>query len=263
MRHCPHLLRAKVEIAMVGIERRRRGEMNQLEVMPGLLITNQLCAVLKDQGTLVICDLHIGYESVLECEGLHLPRIQTETMRESLLDIIDRYSPDSFLILGDLKHEFSRNLTQEWSEARRILGTLQDHGEVLIVRGNHDNYLANIATRLGIRLVEEYGASGIFFAHGHLPNKNRPLVMGHEHPSVRLFDSVGAYVKLPCFVHFEREQVLVMPAFSPLAAGTDITSGAQAMSPVLYDADLSLAKLYGCSEIGILSLGEAGKLRRP
>jgi putative SbcD/Mre11-related phosphoesterase len=236
--------------------------MNQLEVMPGLLITNQLCAVLKDEGTVVVSDLHVGYESVLEDSGLHLPRIQTETMRDSLLDIIDRFSPERFLILGDLKHEFSRNLAQEWSEARRILGTLQDHGDVIIVRGNHDNYLATIASKLGVRLVEEHVAVGFHFVHGHLPNSNRPLVMGHEHPSVRLFDSVGAYVKLPCFVHLEEERILVMPAFSPLAPGTDITSGAQTFSPILEKADMERAKVFGCSEIGVLSLGEAGKLSR-
>jgi len=236
--------------------------MNQLEVMPGLLITNQLCALLKDQGTVVVSDLHVGYESVMEDSGLHLPRMQTEAMRDSLMDIIDRFSPERFLILGDLKHEFSRNLAQEWSEARRILGTLQDHGEVIIVRGNHDNYLATIASKLGVRLVEEHVASGIHFAHGHLPNEDRPLVMGHEHPSVRLFDSVGAFIKLPCFVHFERERVLVMPAFSPLAAGTDMTSGAETFSPILAGADLGQAKVFGCSEIGVLSLGEAGRLSR-
>jgi putative SbcD/Mre11-related phosphoesterase len=236
--------------------------MNQLEVMPGLLITNQLCAIIKDEGTVVVSDLHVGYESVLEDSGLHLPRIQTEAMRDSLLDIIDRFSPERFLLLGDLKHEFSRNLAQEWSEARRILGTLQDHGEVIIVRGNHDNYLAAIASKLGVRMVEEHVAAGIYFAHGHLPNHNRPLVMGHEHPSVRLFDSVGAYVKLPCFVHFELERILIMPAFSPLAAGTDITSGAQTFSPILEGADLGQAKVYGCSEIGVLNLGEVGKLSR-
>jgi uncharacterized protein len=236
--------------------------MNQLEVMPGLLITNQLCALLKDQGTVVVSDLHVGYESVLEDSGLHLPHMQTEAMRDSLMDIIDRYSPERFLLLGDLKHEFSRNLAQEWSEARRILGTLQEHGEVIIVRGNHDNFLATIASKLGVRMVEEHTAAGIHFVHGHLANGDRPLVMGHEHPSVRLFDSVGACVKLPCFVHFERERVLVMPAFSPLAAGTDLTSGAEALSPILEGADLSLAKVYGCSEIGVLSLGEAGRLSR-
>jgi uncharacterized protein len=236
--------------------------MNQLEVMPGLIITNQLSALVEGEGTLVVSDLHIGYESVLEDSGLHLPRIQTETMRDSLMDIVDRYSPDRFLILGDLKHEFSRNLAQEWSEARRILGTLQDHGEVIIVRGNHDNYLATIASKLGVELVNAFTASGIHFVHGHLPCEARPLVMGHEHPSVRLFDSVGAYVKLPCFLHFDKEEVLVMPAFSPLAAGTDITSGTGMLSPALEGADLAHAKVYGCSEIGILSLGEVGRLSR-
>jgi hypothetical protein len=238
--------------------------MNQLEILPGFLITHQLCAVLKDQSTVVVSDLHVGYESVLEDSGLHLPRIQTETMRDSLLRIVEQYSPKRFIVLGDLKHEFSRNLAQEWSEARRLLGVMQEQGEVIVVRGNHDNYLANIASKLGIELVNEHEEGGLHFSHGHLANSHRPLVMGHEHPSVKLFDGVGAFVKLPCFLHFESEKVVVMPAFSPLASGTDFTAvgGSDTLSPILESANLARAKAYACSEIGILPLGPLGKLSR-
>lgn len=238
--------------------------MNQIEVIPGVVITNQRCAVIKERRMVVLSDLHVGYESVLEDSGLHLPRIQTQSMCESLQRIIELYRPDRFLVLGDVKHEFSRNLSQEWSEARRLLGVMSDQGEVIVVRGNHDNYLANIASKLGVQLADEHFEGGVHFAHGHLPSASRPLVMGHEHPSVRLSDEVGAFVKLPCFLLCPREQVLVMPAFSPLAAGTDFTSphGAEPLSPILARADMSQAKAYACSEIGLLELGPLGRLGR-
>ncbi len=114
------------------------------------------------------------------------------------------------------------------------------------------------------KMLEEHEAGGFYFSHGHLGCEDRPLIMGHEHPSIRLFDSVGAYVKMPCFVHFEKEKVLVMPAFSPLAAGTDFSaiSGSDTLSPVLEGADLDHARAYGCSDIGVLSLGPIGRLSR-
>jgi len=236
--------------------------MNQQEVFPGLEITNDLCAVMPSRKAVVLGDLHIGYESVMEQTGLHLPHIQMATMKETLRRVIERHSPERFVILGDLKHEFSRNLSQEWSEVRDLLGVLQERAEVIVVRGNHDNYLASIASKLGIELVDELEMDGIWFVHGHLANDKRPLVMGHEHPSVRLFDSVGACVKMPCYVHLPSQRILVMPAFSPLAAGTDFTGMGRGgtLSPILLAADMSEARAYGCSEIGLLNLGPISAL---
>jgi metallophosphoesterase superfamily enzyme len=89
-------------------------------------------------------------------------------------------------------------------------------------------------------------------------------VIGHEHPSVRLYDDVGGFVKVPCFVHLPRQQVLVMPAFSPLAPGTDLTwsAGEEVFSPVLRSSDMREAVAYACSEIGLLNLGQLSRLSR-
>ncbi|MGD1060803.1 MAG: metallophosphoesterase [Methanomassiliicoccales archaeon] len=238
--------------------------MKELEVMPGLFISNELCAFLPHQSTVVVSDLHIGYESVLEDSGLHLPRIQTARMMEDLERIVELRSPARFIILGDLKHEFSRNLSQEWDEVRRLLAVLQEKAEVVVIRGNHDNYLATIASKLGVEIVNEYHLAGMTFAHGHEPCEERPLVIGHEHPSVRLCDDVGGFVKVPCFMHLPMEQILVMPAFSPLAPGTDLTgaTSAETFSPVLQSSDMGDATAYACTDIGLLSLGPLSKLSR-
>jgi putative SbcD/Mre11-related phosphoesterase len=238
--------------------------MKELEVMPGLFISNELCAFLPHQSTVVVSDLHIGYESVLEDSGLHLPRIQTAKMKEDLERIVEHHAPKRFVILGDLKHEFSRNLAQEWNEVRKLLAVLQEKAEVVVVRGNHDNYLATIASKLGVEVVPEYHLAGVTFAHGHEPSDERPLVIGHEHPSVRLYDEVGGYVKVPCFVHLPKEQIVVMPAFSPLAPGTDLTgaNAQDAFSPVLRSVDMSEARAYACSDLGLLNLGPLSMLSR-
>jgi putative SbcD/Mre11-related phosphoesterase len=238
--------------------------MQELELSNGLWITNERCVVMKRRQVAIISDLHIGLESVLEASGLHLPHIQTDSMKASIQHIIERYQPQQFIILGDLKHEFSRNLTQEWSEVKRLLEILQERGKVVVIKGNHDNYLATIASKMGIDLVEQYELDGVTFSHGHLPTNSRPLVIGHEHPSIRLFDPIGAYVKMPCYIHLPREQILIIPAFSPLVSGTDFTgaTSASVMSPILRTIDLARARAYGISEIGLMNLGELGRLKR-
>jgi len=238
--------------------------MFNVQIFPGVKITNDLCLWMEDRGTLAMADLHIGLEAALERTGVHIPRIQSATMKESLIRIMDRYDPDTVLILGDLKHEFSGNLDQEWRDVRDILSMLRDTATVKVAKGNHDNYLANISHKLGIEVADSFEIDGIAFMHGHADTAHRPLVIGHEHPSVRIFDRVGAYLKLPSFLHFETEQILVLPAFSPLAAGTDFTNlgRADTMSPVLEKADIEDAKVYACTEIGLLALGTMRDLGR-
>jgi len=232
------------------------------QVFPGARITNDRCLWLETEGTIVLSDLHIGLESALEADGLHIPRFQTEDMREKLIEIMDRYSPSKVVILGDLKHEFSKNVGQELSEVKSVLSLLKESAEVCLARGNHDNYLINIAFKLGIDVEDSFIIGGISMMHGHVKSDARPLVIGHEHPSVKVFDEIRAYVRLPCFLHFEEERILVLPAFSPLAPGTDFTSsyGSKVFSPSLEGADLGAAKVYGCSEIGLLPLGDLRSL---
>lgn len=176
--------------------------MYNVQIFPGVKATNDLCLWMEERGTLAIADLHIGLEAALEQTGVHIPRIQSASMKESLIRIMDRYEPDTILILGDLKHEFSGNLDQEWRDVRDILSMLRDSATVKVAKGNHDNYLANISQRLGIEVADSFELDGISFMHGHAPSDHRPLVIGHEHPSVRIFDRVGSVpetAQLPSF----------------------------------------------------------------
>ncbi|HUT26583.1 MAG TPA: metallophosphoesterase [Methanomassiliicoccales archaeon] len=238
--------------------------MRQLEIAPGLLITNDRCAILSSSDTLILGDLHLGVEASLELEGLQLPRAQSLTMRQRIESIIEDHHPKRIVVLGDLKHEFSRNLDEEWREVRGMLEYLGSLAQVTVVRGNHDNFLANITSRLGLDLVDRLELDGYHLVHGHTAVTERPLIQGHEHPSIRLFDGIGGYLKLPAFLHFFQERVLVLPAFSPLAAGNDINkmTSDDMLSPGLKGADLEGADIYGCSDIGLIRLGRKGDLQR-
>ncbi len=234
--------------------------MEAYEIMPNVSITNDLC-LLVGNSTVVVADLHIGYESALESDGIHIPRIQTASIKKSLHRIIEQHEPRRMIILGDMKHEFSRNLVQEMRDIRQVLSILKEHTELILVKGNHDNYLENIACPLGIDVTDKYEEGGFTFVHGHQDCSDRPLIMAHEHPSIKIVDKVGAYLKLPCFLKLQ-EQIIVMPPFSPLASGTDLTGviASDYLSPILRKADVDRAEVFACSEIGILNLGNLAKI---
>jgi putative SbcD/Mre11-related phosphoesterase len=235
--------------------------MEMMELTPGIFASTDRCLVTGS--TLIIADLHIGYESVLENDGIHLPRMQSRLMSERLTYLIDKFDIEKVVVLGDFKHEFSRNLNQEWQEVQTLLELIKNAAEVVMVRGNHDNYLATILSRMGIPMVDSFKENGVTFVHGHKDIGSRPVIMAHEHPSIRIMDSIGAYVKLPCFLHHEGLGITVIPAFSPLALGTDLSTVTPEdyLSPLLKGKELGGAQIIACSEIGLLPLGKLADLR--
>ncbi|HIH75745.1 MAG TPA: metallophosphoesterase [Methanomassiliicoccales archaeon] len=241
--------------------------MQHIDVTPDIRIFNGRCAMLLRSRALVLGDMHLGIEASLELEGMQLPRAQARESKRRIDELVEADPPKRIVVLGDLKHEFSRNLDQEWSQVRGMLEHLGSIAEVTVVRGNHDNYLATITSSLGLDLVDEVVVDGIHLSHGHIANPGRPLIQGHEHPSARLFDGVGGYVKLPAFLYHQQAEVLVLPAFSPLASGNDVSTllAGDVLSPGLRELDMGEAQVIGCSDIGLIRLGKVrdqGKGRR-
>lgn len=236
--------------------------MDEIEVFENAFISSDLCLHIPEERTVVVADLHIGYESALEAEGIHIPRIQTKTVIGSLNRLVDKYEPDRLVILGDLKHEFSRNLGQEMKDVRSVLDSVSDRTDIVLVKGNHDNYIENIVSRIQVPVVPQYRTGGVTLVHGHMSCSDRPLVMGHEHPSIKIVDRVGAYLKLPCHVWLRNERILVLPAYSPLASGTDMTGvhSGDCLSPILKECDVRSADIFACSDIGLLPLGRLASL---
>ncbi|MDO9537966.1 MAG: hypothetical protein Q7J68_06575, partial [Thermoplasmata archaeon] len=86
-------------------------------------------------------------------------------------------------------------------------------------------------------------------------------IFGHEHPVIRFRDEVGAQVTMPCFLHDPVNNFLVMPAFSPLASGTNVISPESSfMNPWLKTLDLGNARVYAIHD-EIMDFGKVGDLR--
>jgi len=199
-------------------------------------------ALLTEENILVVADLHLGVEAALEYEGLSIPRVQTKKLSEFMSRLIQRVSPSKVVIAGDLKHNFSRNLIQEWQDIERFVQSLSNAVSIEVIKGNHDNYLGSILRERRIPLRKETTVSGVRILHGHSGQlTDQMTIMGHIHPSIRLRDSAGAAVKDQCFLYDRNRKVLILPALSLVAYGTDVVGQpyADRISPLLSDKGLS------------------------
>lgn len=190
----------------------------------------------------VAADMHLGVEATLEHEGLSIPRVQTRKIESYMSGIIQTVSPSRIIIAGDLKHNFSRNLVQEWEDIRRFVGSMSGKTTLEVTKGNHDNYLGSILSEHRVPLKSETAVSGFRILHGHTGRLDgRFTIMGHIHPSLRLRDRVGVAIKDRCFLYDAERRVLVLPALSLAAYGTDVVGqvSADCMSPLLSEGGLS------------------------
>jgi len=233
---------------------------DEIEVAPGLWATRHFALWLKEEGAVAISDLHLGFEAALAEQGVSVPRFQRREILERLARLLDAYDPETVIIAGDFKHEFSKNLSDEWVEIKQVLRFLQQRAEPIVVRGNHDNFLATILGDLRMKLHDRYDLGGCTFVHGHEEVQALgTIVMGHEHPAVKLRDSLGATVSVPAFLVAER--VIVLPAFSPLALGVDVASYPY-LSPILNGIDVDEARVIGIDEKGgLLEFGRVAGLQ--
>jgi len=190
---------------------------------------------IEEQKTLIISDLHIGYEESLNKQGMFVPRTQFKEMFNELEELLNKIKPKIIVINGDLKHEFSDISEQEWRETLKILDLMLKYGKVVLVKGNHDNILEPIANKRGLKIVESYETDGICIAHGDsiIKTDAKILIIGHEHPAISLEDEVKTE-KYKCFLlgSFRGKKLVVMPSFMTIIEGTDLRQE-ELLSPYL------------------------------
>lgn len=211
---------------------------------------------IKIKNSIIIADLHIGYEESMAKEGVYLPKAFRQ-MVDSVVALLKEERPKRLIINGDLKHSFIP-LKREKLELRAFFErTLPLVEEVVVVRGNHDVGIGWIR-ELGVEVVDELEVGGWKIVHGHKLVEGERFIIGHEHPAIRLRDEVGALIKVPIFL--VGETLIVLPAFSPWAYGNDILR--EIVSPFLKDASLFNLKVFVPLDKELLDFGKLGDLIR-
>lgn len=186
-----------------------------------------------DKKYLVVGDLHLGFEESLNETGVFVNREMFKEMKKEFEEVFKKIGKvDKIILLGDVKHNFSKNLNQEWREVLNLFDYFIDEKkvvEIVITKGNHDNYLSNITRGKKVRLVECYSVGETCFFHGNKiydgmnDKKIKRWVFGHMHPAIILEDN-GKKEKYKCFLmgKYGGREVIVLPSFSNIRIGSDV-----------------------------------------
>ncbi len=160
----------------------------------------------KQQKTLIIADLHLGWEINLAKKGIHVPS-QMPKIRQKLMQLVNKTKLDTLIILGDVKHTIAKAESAEWRDISEFFETIRTKiRDVQIVRGNHDGNLEPLLLPT-IQLHPSTGialnTTGLF--HGHTwPAKKllkcTTLIMGHVHPTAFFRDSLGFQITKPVWI---------------------------------------------------------------
>ncbi len=240
--------------------------MRDIRISDDVFISEFYCAYLPEELTAVISDLHLGFEQEMNLRGLFLPKLQLKHVEGMVDKIIATYDPERIIINGDFKHAFSKNFPQEWSDAKHFIDRYSHRVELVFIRGNHDNYLSAILSTRNIVLRDSIRLGNFYIYHG---DKDLGLkgftILGHEHPSIVLRDSVGGSYKMPVFAYSSKENLLLLPALSFFSSGADLSTSLiseEHFTPVLKNVDQDSFRVFAITEeYGLIDLGSLSDLR--
>jgi putative SbcD/Mre11-related phosphoesterase len=220
-----------------------------LEIAPGVVLDARRAVWLAEWRALLIADPHLGYAWAHRRSGNLLPLGRQADPLVRLASIAASYPCEQIILLGDVVHA-AVEVEALAVELRRLHEEITQFGEVIVIGGNHDRRLRQLLAKLEIpltitldhqlgpyRMVHGDG-SKIAPARAELATAHHRqgfVLCGHEHPAVTLSDRVASYARCPCFVH--GDGLLMLPAFSEWAAGSNLRSG-DFLSPYLRAAHL-------------------------
>jgi len=224
------------------------------------VITRYYSIYFQDEKIIVMSDLHIGFEEVMAQKGLLLPKMQKRRIMDLLDKIFQFYDVEKVIIDGDFKHEFSKNVKQEWNEIEEIINYILKKSDLIVIRGNHDNYLQTILSKYGIDMIRSFKLKNYVLIHGDKEYKDSNIIIGHEHPSIKIRDNVGGILSMPAFLH--GKNITVLPSPSIYSSGSDILGG-DILSPVLKNFNLDELNIYALDDkLGLIDMGKIGEIKK-
>lgn len=180
--------------------------------------------------TLVISDIHIGFEEALNRQGVLIPRVYLREFFERLQKMLDHV--DTVVVNGDLKHEFAGMSSSEWKGTDAFFEILKGKN-IIIIKGNHDPILPFVLTHTKILPFLKVGH--VLIAHGDaiLQEEAQVIIIGHEHCAIGLKEGIRIE-KFKCFLKgkFKKSTLIAMPSSNLATEGTDVLRN-ERLSPYL------------------------------
>lgn len=223
------------------------------------ILAHELFIIIKD--TLIISDIHTGYEESLHKNGYFIPKGNLSELQIRIEKTIKKTNIKRIILNGDLVHSFGKLTIKEKYALKDFITYLKKKAEIIIIKGNHDKILKFLVP--DIELVEEHIIGDILITHGDIINKHstnkkiKTIIIGHEHPSITITSGYRSE-KFKCFLKgkYKDKALIVMPSCNMLLEGTDILKE-QLLSPYLkniedFEVYIIEDKIYDFGKIKIL-----------
>jgi putative SbcD/Mre11-related phosphoesterase len=177
--------------------------------------------------TLIISDIHLGYENVMHKQGYFLPKTQLKLTVQRFRKIERALNFNSIIINGDLKHNFSYINDKDKKDIIGFLAMLKRKYKLIVIEGNHDAALKPVLDSLSITIVKKHIISDILIIHGdkviNIPRTIKKIIIGHEHPAISITDGVK-HETYKCYLKgtFRKRTLIVQPSFNVLNEGSNV-----------------------------------------
>ncbi|MBI2112603.1 metallophosphoesterase [Candidatus Woesearchaeota archaeon] len=232
-----------------------------MEIAPGIDIIGPSLWLRKEK-TLIINDLHLGYEEALHKKGVLVPKQQYGLVIKELKEILAKVQPQRIVINGDLKHEFGTVSRQEWRDVLDLLDfLLKKCPEVILIQGNHDPIIKPLAEKKNLQVVSELNLGKILIAHGDelVETSAKTIIIGHEHTAITIREG-SKFEKFKCFLkgRWRKKELIVVPSFNPLLEGTDVLQE-KLLSPFL--ENISTFNVYVISKGEVFEFGKVKNIK--
>ncbi len=198
------------------------------------------------EALLALADVHLGYAWVQRQRGHLLPLSAFDDLAMQLAELLADYRPLRTVVLGDLVHA-GLDLPPLEHALKTLVADVACYGQLVVVAGNHDRGLDALRQRWGLNFEvrPSLAVGNRLFVQGDPASADQALawlanagpgaqvVFGHEHPTVTLSDGVASKARCRCFL--VAPDRLLLPAYSPWAAGSDVREG-RFLSPLAQSA---------------------------
>jgi DNA ligase-associated metallophosphoesterase len=167
----------------------------------------------REQGLLVVADLHLEKGSSFAARGVLLPPYDTAATLARLALLIARYAPRLVIALGDSFHD-GKGPGRLADGDRAELLALQRGRDWIWITGNHD---PEPADGIGGSFASFVTLAALTFRHA--PTGSESEIAGHLHPVARVTQR-GRTISRRCFAADGKR--MVMPAFGAYAGGLNV-----------------------------------------
>jgi putative SbcD/Mre11-related phosphoesterase len=201
---------------------------------------------LKEIDSVVIGDLHLGYEIELRKKGINV----FTNLYEKIEKIKKRTNAKRIVLLGDVKHSIFRPSKKEEKIIKEFFEFLNlNFLEIFVVKGNHDAFLeeyvsAKIYSSRGFK-IGKYG----FFHGNSKPFKKvlscKYLFCSHLHSKIFLPENIKKY-EIPVFIVAKgKNKIIILPPFNDILFGKEFEIESKFLRDLLKNHKIEFISLNG------------------